>query len=107
VSDDYATERKRAQRGSPIVGRPCESREIVTEQSWRADARCKNMATDLFYPFGEDQSLIDSAKAVCRLCPVIMECREFALSRNEVYGIFGGLSEADRRRLRGQRRRAS
>jgi WhiB family redox-sensing transcriptional regulator len=56
---------------------------------------------DLFYPErGESTS---SAKKVCRACFVRAQCLEFALENGEKFGIWGGLSERERRRIRRQR----
>jgi WhiB family redox-sensing transcriptional regulator len=53
-----------------------------------------------FHPDGERgpsrRNRNNAAKAVCASCPVINECREHALSVEEPYGIWGGLSEEDR-----------
>ncbi len=39
------------------------------------------------------------AKAVCQVCPVVGECRAYALQIREPYGIWGGLTETERRRF--------
>jgi len=38
-----------------------------------------------------------AAKAVCRECPAMLACRQFALTQGEVYGVWGGLGEQERR----------
>ena len=58
---------------------------------------------ELFFPIGTtggalDQ--IDAAKRVCGQCPVTHECLEFALGTNQESGVWGGLTEEERRRLR-------
>ena len=50
--------------------------------------------------FGETQALQEQAKGICFGCPVQFECLEGALQRREPYGVWGGTSPADRRRLR-------
>jgi len=57
----------------------------------------------LFFPIGTtgialDQ--IDAAKRVCDQCPVTAECLEFALATNQEAGVWGGLTEDERRRMR-------
>ena len=42
----------------------------------------------------------DAAKAICAGCPVLMECREQALAIREPYGVWGGLSEDERRAIK-------
>ena len=45
----------------------------------------------------------DRAKAICRACSVQSECLEFAIENSEKFGIWGGLSERERRRIKRQR----
>lgn len=47
---------------------------------------------------------VEEAVAVCRVCPVLAECRAYALAADEKAGTWGGLSEVERRRLAGRRR---
>ena len=65
--------------------------------SWRDDAVCVGVDPDLFFPAGGASR---EAKAVCRTCPVRVECLEHAMRVPEKFGIWGGLSEKERRRLR-------
>lgn len=69
---------------------------------WQEQAACKQADPDLFFP--ERGSPGDSAKRVCVNCAVRLECLEYALANSERYGIWGGLTERERTRLR---RRAS
>jgi WhiB family transcriptional regulator, redox-sensing transcriptional regulator len=46
-----------------------------------------------------------AAKQICKACPLIMQCLEFAISNHEL-GIWGGTTERDRQRLRSSMRRA-
>jgi WhiB family transcriptional regulator, redox-sensing transcriptional regulator len=65
---------------------------------------CAQISTDLFFPEqGEDVHLIRQIKNVCKLCPHQQECAEWGI-QNERYGIWGGLSDADRKIVRRQRR---
>lgn len=65
------------------------------------NAACKGIDPALFYP-GRGHSVTE-AKAVCEGCPVKAECLEWALDNGEKYGIWGGLSERERRRIRRDR----
>jgi WhiB family redox-sensing transcriptional regulator len=68
---------------------------------WQRYARCNGIDPDLFFPErGEDSSF---AKAVCKSCPVQETCLEFALLSGQKFGIWGGLSERQRRVIRKQR----
>lgn len=44
------------------------------------------------------------AVEICRGCPVLAECRDHALRTNELFGVWGGLSPSQRKRMRAQRR---
>jgi WhiB family transcriptional regulator, redox-sensing transcriptional regulator len=75
---------------------------ISAEQTaWRRQANCMGVDPDLFFP--ERGSSTREAKEVCRGCVVREECLEFALENGEKFGIWGGLSERERRRIRRRR----
>jgi hypothetical protein len=63
------------------------------------DALCAQVDPDLFFP--EKGGRSPSAVRVCRRCPVAAECLEFSLENRQRYGIWGGTSEKQRRRLAG------
>lgn len=71
------------------------------DRSWHAQANCLGVDPDLFFP--ERGASTKEAKAVCRGCVVREECLEHALAVGERHGIWGGLSERERRRIRRQR----
>lgn len=67
--------------------------------AWRAYAACRGMDTDLFYPEGRGSTLRareQIAKNICTSCPVAQQCRDAASGLPERYGIWGGLTEAER-----------
>lgn len=68
--------------------------------SWQDRAACRGMNPDLFFPARGEETR--QAKKVCARCPVREECLDFALENAEKFGIWGGLSERERR---GERRR--
>lgn len=77
---------------------------------WRAQGACRDHDPELFFPIGTTgpaAAQIEEAKAVCnRSCPVRTACLEWALETRQDAGVWGGLSEDDRRRvLRRQTRR--
>ncbi|MDP8936973.1 MAG: WhiB family transcriptional regulator [Actinomycetota bacterium] len=83
--------------------------EIRETERWRRGAACRNMDTELFFPRGETGAPLEqtvTAKAVCAGCPVRMPCLEFAMESHQEYGIFGGLTEQERRSLARRRARA-
>lgn len=70
--------------------------------TWRQAALCAETDPEAFFP--DKGGSTREAKQVCRGCPVRGECLEYALENEERFGIWGGLSERERRRLRTQRR---
>lgn len=76
--------------------------EPIEELSWQDDANCLGVDPDLFFP--ERGASTREAKEVCRGCIVRLDCLEYALSNGEKFGIWGGLSERERRRMMRQRR---
>lgn len=70
---------------------------------WRHIAVCREEDPELFFPIGNSGPAllqIEEAKAVCRRCPVIEQCLQWALESGQDEGVWGGLSEADRRNMR-------
>ncbi len=72
------------------------------QASWRLDALCAETDPEAFFP--EKGGSTREAKRVCLGCSVRTECLEFALANDERFGIWGGLSERERRRVRLERR---
>lgn len=72
------------------------------DMGWRDGANCLGVDPDLFFP--ERGASTKEAKGVCRGCVVREFCLEYAIATGEKFGIWGGLSERERRRIR--RRRA-
>src|SRR5499427_8098019 len=80
--------------------------EIDNEaKGWQDLANCLGVDPDLFFP--ERGASTREAKEVCRGCVVRQECLEYALANGEKFGIWGGLSERERRRIRRQRAQAA
>lgn len=76
--------------------------------SWRDQAACIG-EEDLFYSLEEESKGArrrkeEEAKAICATCPVFAACREFAIETKELYGVWGGMTEADRHKLEGRHR---
>jgi len=66
--------------------------------SWQLDALCAQTDPESFFP--EKGGSTREAKKICSSCEVRGECLEYALSNDERFGIWGGLSERERRKLR-------
>ena len=70
----------------------------VRGPAWMAHAVCASVDPSIFHPDqGESPK---AAKSICATCPVTAECLSWALSTNEVAGIFGGLTAGQRRGMR-------
>lgn len=65
---------------------------------WMLEARCLDADPEAFFP--EKGGSTREAKRICAACPVRDECLEFALANDERFGIWGGLSERERRRAK-------
>jgi WhiB family redox-sensing transcriptional regulator len=101
---DTATQRARRARHAP----PRRPALQVTPPALDG-AACKGADLGLF--FGPDAEFVTArqqreaeAKAICAGCPVRLECLAYALDSGEAYGVWGGLSEDERRAMRRQRR---
>ena len=80
------------------------------EGGWRDRASCRGEDPELFFPIGSTGPVlaqIAEAKEVCAQCPVREACLDFALSTGQAYGIWGGLTEDERRGLRRRMQRAA
>jgi len=82
--------------------------------NWRDVAACRDTDPDLFFPVGTTGPALEqiaAAQAVCRQCPALEPCLEFALATNQESGVWGATSEEERRKLRkswlARQRRAS
>jgi hypothetical protein len=72
----------------------------IAELEWQDAALCAQVDGDIFFPDKGDST--GPAKGVCRNCGVRPECLEYALRNTERFGVFGGLSERERRALKRQ-----
>jgi WhiB family redox-sensing transcriptional regulator len=73
--------------------------------AWQDQANCRGANADLFFP--ERGASTRTAKSICRECQAREECLEFAITTGEKFGIWGGLSERERRRIRRDRQIAA
>ncbi len=73
---------------------------------WRSLALCRDTDPELFFPVGSTGLALDqiaAAKAVCMQCAARPDCLSYALDSNQDSGVWGGLSEDERRQIRRQR----
>ena len=69
----------------------------LDERPWAAYAACRTEDPDLFFPDSDGST--DQAVRICRGCPVLSECRDWALSTRVKYGVWGAMTERERRRV--------
>ncbi len=77
---------------------------MTSDPTWRARAACRGTDPNLFFP--ERGESTREAKAVCATCRVRGDCLDYALDTLEHHGIYGGMSERERRSIRRRRRNA-
>ena len=75
------------------------------DRSWQPVALCRGNHSHLFFPPSTTERKEERerrelrAKSICKICPVRVECLEYAVAIREPYGIWGGLTEAERRQV--------
>lgn len=75
------------------------------DMTWRNRGACNGLDPAVFFPDTED--LADEAKSICAECTVRVSCLEYALAVRERDGVWGGMTERERRRIIRQRRRSA
>ena len=102
-ADPYATDPYAPYGYEPVAPAPVVQSEYAPgDESWRQEALCAETDPEAFFP--EKGGSTREAKRVCVGCPVRMQCLEYALDNDERFGIWGGLSERERRRVKLSRR---
>jgi WhiB family redox-sensing transcriptional regulator len=71
------------------------------DDAWRDSAACRGTSPQLY--FGTRINEVADAKKVCKGCKVVGDCLDYALDRPEEFGVWGGASERERRRMRRRR----
>lgn len=75
---------------------------------WRGQAACSDEDPELFFPVGTTGPAVEQAnvaKRICARCEAREACLEYAISTNQDAGVWGGLTEDERRTLKRQRQR--
>src|ERR1700735_1016181 len=89
-------------RPYPLMAGPVRP-EGVDIMDWRHEAACREVDPELFFPIGNTGPAllqIDEAKQVCRRCSVMDECLRWAIDSGQDAGVWGGMSEDERRALK-------
>lgn len=77
---------------------------------WRNAARCREVDPELFFPVGNNDPArmqAEQAKQVCRRCPVIEQCAQWAIENRMEHGVWGGLDETALGNIRRHRKPAT
>lgn len=82
----------------PVRPAPRSADDLDNPLSWQTDALCAQIDPEAFFP--EKGGSTRAAKAICKLCEVSVQCLAYALESDERFGIWGGRSERERRKLR-------
>jgi WhiB family transcriptional regulator, redox-sensing transcriptional regulator len=78
-------------------------REGVSTMDWRHVAACREVDPELFFPIGNSGPAllqIEEAKQVCRRCTVLEDCLRWAIDSGQDAGVWGGMSEEERRAVK-------
>lgn len=81
-----------------------------TTMDWRHDAACRDVDPDIFFPVGSTGpalAQVEAAKAICEACKVQRECLDWAIETAQDSGVWGGLTEEERRTVRRSRQRVA
>lgn len=79
------------------------AKKTAAELRWQEFALCAQTDPDIFFP--EKGGSIAPATSVCASCPVQADCLEYAITHDIRHGIWGGMSDNDRRKIARDRRR--
>jgi WhiB family redox-sensing transcriptional regulator len=79
----------------------------MSAPTWRKRAACRGLDNEIFYPSSDEDFDAAEAKEICAECPVRQACLEHALAHREHEGIWGGMTERERRRIIRQRRKSA
>jgi WhiB family redox-sensing transcriptional regulator len=80
---------------------------FVQPEPWLDFAACVGKDAAIFFPGRGDTHAMRAAKAICDGCTVRAQCLDYALEHGEHHGVWGGVSERERRRIRSRRRRGA
>src|SRR6478752_1106664 len=84
--------------GGGMTNRTLHRTTPAPNRDWADLGRCATADPELFFPPPGTDSTI--ARAICRTCPVRRQCLEYAIVTGQRHGIWGGMTESQRRRLR-------
>jgi WhiB family transcriptional regulator, redox-sensing transcriptional regulator len=109
-----APDRDARPRTGPRPARP-QTRVVMqipagVERGWRKLAACRDEDPELFFPIGDTHAAreqTEEAKAVCQRCDAVKSCLAWAFESGQQHGVWGGMSESERRVLKRRAMRAA
>jgi WhiB family redox-sensing transcriptional regulator len=78
---------------------------VTLSDEWQTSALCRGNHSHLFFPPSTFERKDDRerremrAKAICNVCPVMSDCQTYAVAIREPFGIWGGMTETDRKQV--------
>lgn len=78
----------------------------TAETRWQSQAECRGSDPSVFFPDSQTTDALRPALFICKGCPVRQQCLDWALDTHQEFGIWGGMTEGDRKRVRRRRFRA-
>lgn len=94
---------------TPVILTPVLDSRSSILMTWRDEAGCLDEDPELFFPVGNTGPAMgqtEKAKAVCRRCEVVDACLSWAMDSGQEAGVWGGLSDDERRALKRRMARA-
>jgi WhiB family redox-sensing transcriptional regulator len=85
-----------------VICHPSRTRSVAA-MDWRHHSVCRDEDPELFFPIGTSGPAVlqvEQAKAVCRRCSVTDQCLQWALESRQDAGVWGGMSEEERRAVK-------
>ena len=80
-----------------------DQRSSDPSDDWRGSGACRDQDPETFFPVGTSGPALlqtEQAKAICRRCPVTIECLSWAFDSGQDHGVWGGMSEEERRAVK-------
>jgi WhiB family redox-sensing transcriptional regulator len=106
------TQQARRRRATRLRSRPQPRRQELAALAWQRLGACRQVDQNVFFapdapgePRSDRRRRLVAAKRVCAQCPVLETCRTYAVENREEFGVWGGLSETERKDLIAARRR--
>ena len=68
-----------------------------SSDAWKLRGICRDYEPDVFFPSERNRAASQQARSICNRCPVQTECAQWAFTHDEAFGVWGGITEQERR----------